>query len=74
MEVKDRLRAIRLFKDLSTYELAKRMGVSQPVVSRMERGKRDITVEDIAVIAKALDVPIEAFFYDEKMLEVMRRG
>lgn len=72
MEVKDRMRAIRRFKDVSTYTLAEITGIGQPLISRMETGNRKITVEDVVVIAKALDVPIEAFFYDDKMLEAMK--
>lgn len=74
MEIRDRIRLIRQFKKLSTYALAKLTDMSQPVIDRMETGNRKICVEDIVVIANALNVPIEAFFYDQKMLEVMQGG
>jgi transcriptional regulator with XRE-family HTH domain len=73
MTVKDRIRAIRQFKNISTYALGEATEMGQSVISRMENGKRNINVEDAVIIAKALDVPVEAFFYDNKMLEAMQR-
>ncbi len=72
MEVRDRIRALRQFKKVSTYALAELTDLSQPVIDRMETGKRKITAEDLVVIAKALNVPVESFFYDDKMLEAMQ--
>lgn len=74
MEVRDRIRILRNFKKLSTHALAKMTGISQPILSRMESGQRKITVEDVAVIAQALEIPVEALFYDEEMLKIMRGG
>jgi transcriptional regulator with XRE-family HTH domain len=73
MEVKDRLRIIRQFKNISTHQLSALTGYGQSLISRMETGKRKITVDDIIVFANSLEVPIEAFFYDNRMLEYMKR-
>lgn len=73
MEVKDRIRAVRQHKNVSTHALAYATGIGQSLISRMETGNRKITVEDAVVIAQALNVPVEAFFYDDKMLEAMQR-
>jgi DNA-binding XRE family transcriptional regulator len=53
---------IRLWRDhrgLTQQALADRAGISKPYLSQIESGKRQGTVETLAAIARALDVPLE---------------
>ena len=60
---RNRLREIRLLRNLTQADLAKSAGVSQPTVSDIERG--DIVSpahETVARLALALNVSIEELF------------
>lgn len=46
-------------RDLTQEELAKRAGISKPYLSQIETGKRQGTVETLAALARALDVPLD---------------
>lgn len=54
--LKDRLKIIRLEKGLTMVEVAEKLGVSYPVYSQWERGKRTPKEETIQRLAKALEV------------------
>ena len=51
------LKALRKWRDMTQMELAARTGLGQGYLSDLESGRRQGTVETLAVIAKALDVP-----------------
>jgi transcriptional regulator with XRE-family HTH domain len=53
-----RLRQIRQVKGLSQEELADRAGLHRTYVGSVERGERNISIDNIEVIAKALGVDI----------------
>jgi DNA-binding XRE family transcriptional regulator len=53
------IRLWRARRGLTQQELADRAGISKPYLSQIESGKRQGTVETIAAIARALDVPLE---------------
>jgi DNA-binding XRE family transcriptional regulator len=53
---------VRLWREhrgLAQQELADRAAISKPYLSQIESGKRQGTVETLAAIARALDVPLE---------------
>lgn len=54
--LKDRLKTIRLEKGLTMVQVAEKLGVSYPVYSQWERGKRTPKEDTIQRLAKALDV------------------
>lgn len=49
----------RDYRGLTQQELADRAGISKPYLSQIESGKRQGTVETLAAIARALDVPLD---------------
>lgn len=53
----ERIRAARLAKKWQQAQLAKRVGVDQGQLSRMERGLARIDVERLKRFAKALSIP-----------------
>lgn len=63
--VAQNVRRLRLAAKISQAELAERMGVDRAYVSGLEQGTRNPTVVTLWHIAKALGVPMTAFF-DER--------
>ena len=53
---------IRLEQGLSQKELAKKMGVSQQLISRIEMGNENVSLSTLNAIARALDKKIEIGF------------
>ena len=60
----ERLRQIRLSKNLSQAELAHSAEIPINQVGRIERGEINTTLTTIKVLADSLDIPITEFFKD----------
>jgi transcriptional regulator with XRE-family HTH domain len=56
-----RIRTERVFAGLRQVDLAACIGVSQPALSRIERGERSVGLAEIVRIAIQLGLPIETF-------------
>lgn len=52
-----RVRQVRLSRGLSQERLAELAGLHRTYVSSLERGQRNVGLENIHALAKALDVP-----------------
>ncbi|SKA82336.1 Transcriptional regulator, contains XRE-family HTH domain [Caloramator quimbayensis] len=65
MNVSEKIKDLRLKKNISTYELSKITGIPQSTISKIENGKRKIDIEILNKIATALDVPLNYFFDDK---------
>lgn len=59
-----RIRELRTTIPLSQEALADRAGVDRSYMSGIERGLRNVSVLNLARIAKAIDVPISTLFSD----------
>ncbi len=57
-----RLRKLRLGMGRSQEELAQRAGLDRSYVGSVERGERNISLENICLLAKALELPPSALF------------
>jgi transcriptional regulator with XRE-family HTH domain len=53
-----RVRELRKAHDLSQEAFAARCGLDRTYISGIERGRRNVSLRNIAVIAKALDMSI----------------
>ncbi|MHC4883611.1 MAG: helix-turn-helix domain-containing protein [Planctomycetota bacterium] len=62
---------LRKQQNLSTTELAKRTGLSQPQISRLENGHQGFRSATLARIADALEVT-PAYFFDEEATAVKK--
>ncbi len=51
--------ALRVRADISQEELGDKVGLSQSQVSRIEKGRRKVTADELIGFSKALGVPME---------------
>jgi transcriptional regulator with XRE-family HTH domain len=59
---KTALRLIRLKRKCSQKQLAKKLGVQRPTITRYESGTNDVSTEQVHALADALQVAPELFF------------
>jgi transcriptional regulator with XRE-family HTH domain len=64
MIIGDRLRALREEKEISQGEIEKRTGLLRCYISRVENGHTVPAVGTLEKMARALEVPLYALFYD----------
>jgi transcriptional regulator with XRE-family HTH domain len=64
MEIGERLRAIREQKELSQGDVEKRTGLLRCYISRVENGHTVPAIETIEKLARAMEVPMYALFYE----------
>jgi transcriptional regulator with XRE-family HTH domain len=57
-----RMRALRVAKGLSQEEFAANCGLDRTYISGVERGKRNISLKNIEVVAQSLGVKISELF------------
>jgi len=65
--VSDSVKRIHKAKGIKQSYLAEVLGISSMSYSRLERGESKLDVDRLQVIAKALEVPVAAFF--EEIIE-----
>jgi transcriptional regulator with XRE-family HTH domain len=64
MIIGDRLRTLRIEKNLSQGEIEKRTGLLRCYVSRVENGHTVPSIETLEKMARALEIPLYQLFYD----------
>jgi transcriptional regulator with XRE-family HTH domain len=60
------LRRARRLKDISQESLALELGMSRPYLSSVERGTRNVSVDNMGRLADALEVPLKDLVDPEK--------
>jgi|SRR5271155_1662026 len=64
MVIGDRLRALRVQKNLSQGDIEKRTGLLRCYISRVENGHTVPAIETLEKLARAMEVPLYQLFYD----------
>jgi transcriptional regulator with XRE-family HTH domain len=64
MVIAERLKALREQKNLSQGDIEKRTGLLRCYISRVENGHTVPAIETLEKMARAMEVPIYALFYD----------
>lgn len=64
-DVGARIRGIRVDRGMSQVDLQNAAGLDNKTVSRVENGHRNVGIDYLARIARALDVPLWRLFRDE---------
>lgn len=65
MKPYEKLKQLRLSRNITTYELSELTGIPQSTISKMENGKRKIEAESLQKLADALSVSVNDFFDEE---------
>lgn len=60
------IKKYRLMKGMSQEQLAEKSGLHRTYISAVERNVRNISVLNVGVIAKALDIKPYKLFYEEE--------
>lgn len=68
MKIYDRIKQLRRIKDLSQKEVAEKVHKSISAYNRLENGETKISVDELPIIAKALDCTIDDLFQEEIMI------
>lgn len=66
MTPQEKLKALRKERNLTTQELGDLCGMLQSTVSKLENGKRKMTVETLTILSKALNVSINEFLDNDQ--------
>ncbi|MFZ0881875.1 MAG: helix-turn-helix transcriptional regulator [Candidatus Acidiferrales bacterium] len=64
MVIADRLKAIREQKNMSQGDIEKRSGLLRCYISRVENGHTVPAIETLEKMARAMEIPMYALFYD----------
>lgn len=67
------LRRVRRLKEVSQEELALTAGLSRTYVSEVERGARNVSIDNMGLLAEALAVPLKDLVDPEMFSEVAKR-
>ncbi len=70
----ERIRKIRIDKKMTIKEIAEKVGVTSSLLSQVEKNKTNPSVNSLMAIAKALEVPISAFFDEEPLADPVIRS
>lgn len=62
----ERIKELRSERKISQEYLAHLAGLDRTYINSVENGKRNISIENIAKIANALEVSVKDFFNDKK--------
>jgi transcriptional regulator with XRE-family HTH domain len=69
----NRIKLLRQRRNMSQAELAEQSGLSQPFISRLERGESEVTSENLRAIADALGVSVSELYPEEAGLQEPHR-
>lgn len=70
MNVVENIKQIRLSKGINQQVIADALNVDVAVISNLEKGKRELKVSELEVIAKSLEVSVlDLFTYPKKYVE-----
>jgi transcriptional regulator with XRE-family HTH domain len=64
MIISERLKALRIHRDMSQGDIESRTGLKRCYVSRVENGHTVPSIETLEKFARALEVPMYAIFYE----------
>ena len=69
-----RIRQLRLEKGWSQQNLARKTGLHRTYISGIERGERNIALENIEKLAHAFDLPISELLSFPKLADFQEKG
>lgn len=72
--MKNKLKEIRNSKNISGYELARKVNVTHSLIYMIENGTRNPSIKLAKKIAKVLNTSIDEIFFDEQSHETLHHN
>jgi len=69
----ERIRELRKWRGLSQEKLAAKAGLHFTYIGDIERGKRNVAIENVSKIAKALEIELADLFKSDEAIEKKMR-
>ena len=69
MILNESLRVLRQYFGLSQTQMAEKLGISQPYLSQIEAGKKEVTLEILAQYSEQFQVPMSSLLFFAENLE-----
>lgn len=70
LRVGTRIRNLRQGQHLSQYKFSKMIGMDRTYLIGVEKGRRNISLDNLSKIAQGLDVPLSSLFIDVEMQDI----
>ncbi len=74
MSVNSRIRQVREKKNLLRREVASQLGISEVAYGKIENEKTKVKAETLKKIAEILDEPVEKFFQESKICNIIQNN
>lgn len=65
------LEKLRAYEDISISELSRKTGISRPTISKIEKGKGNVTIEKLVKIAEYFRIDVKSLFNDSIEPEII---
>ena len=71
MDISERLKSIRVAKNMSVYKLSQLSGVSETHIRDLERGDRNPSVDTLCRLVEPMGVPLSELFTESNNMTVL---
>lgn len=71
MDISERLKSIRVAKNMSVYKLSQLSGVSETHIRDLERGDRNPSVDTLCRLVEPMGVPVSELFTESNNMTVL---
>ena len=71
MDISERLKSIRVAKNMSVYKLSQLSGVSETHIRDLERGDRNPSIDTLCRLVEQMGVPVSELFTESNNMTVL---
>ena len=71
MDISERLKSIRVAKNMSVYKLSQLSGVSETQIRDLERGDRNPSIDTLCRLVEPMGVPVSELFTESNNMTVL---
>ena len=71
MDISERLKSIRVAKNMSVYKLSQLSGVSETHIRDLERGDRNPSIDTLCRLVEPMGVPVSELFTESNSMTVL---
>lgn len=71
MDISERLKSIRVAKNMSVYKLSQLSGVSETHIRDLERGDRNPSIDTLCRLVEPMGVPVSELFTESNNMTVL---